>query len=238
VFRKVRGLICAQMEPRRSYWGLVYRREALLPTWRGWLLVAVLVGLLGLGFIHGIAPFLCVTAPVTNGLLVVEGWERDDALERVVAEFRSKPYGRLYVTGGPIEAGAYLSDYKTYAQRGAAILLSLGLTTNEVLAVPAPGAARDRTYNAAVALKTWFRGHGIDARELQVMTEGAHARRSRLLFQKAFGPTVKIGITSLPEPDIDRRHWWRTSLGFRSMVNETVAYLYARFLFRMEAGNS
>lgn len=219
------------------------RRQVLVPTWRGWLLLALILALLAVGAVLGISPFLCVTKPVENGLLVVEGWDRDHAMRQVVAEFRSKPYGKIYVTGGPLDYGLYLSDYGTFAQRGAAVLLTLGLTTNEVQAVPAPETRRDRTYTSAVALATWFREHGIEARSIQLMTEGPHARRSRLLYEKAFGPGVRIGITAIPDPEYDPTRWWRSSLGVRGVIDEAIAYVYARFFFwtsappRTHAGN-
>jgi hypothetical protein len=38
-------------------------------------------------------------------------------------------------------------------------------------------------------------------RSLNVVTEDAHARRTRLLFQKALGNDVTVGIISIPNPD-------------------------------------
>ncbi len=217
--------------------GLLRRRESWRPTWRGWLALALGLGVLTFLFILRIHPFLAVTEPVTGGLLVVEGWAPDYALKSAIEEFRAHHYEKLYVTGGPLQWGAPLSEYKTYAQGGAAILVKMGLSSNEVQAVPAPGVQQDRTYAAAVALRQFLRQHGIAAAKVHVLTEGLHARRSRLLFQKALGKKVQVGVTSIPVPDYDPRHWWRSSAGVRGVIGETLAYLYARLFFYPKASD-
>jgi hypothetical protein len=52
-----------------------------------------------------------------------------------------------------------------------------------------------------------------------------------LLFQKAFGDTVTVGIIAVPNPDYDARHWWRYSDGVRDVADEGIAYVYAKFFF-------
>jgi hypothetical protein len=183
-------------------------------------------------FVRGLHPFLAVNAPVRAGVLVVEGWAPDSAMEQVIAEFKQNRYQKLFVTGGPLEQGAPLSEYKTYAELGTATLLKLGLTTNEVEAVPSPPVRRDRTYASAVALRKWFADHGMSPNMINLMTGGPHARRSRLLFAKAFGKNVSVGVVAIPTSEYDPQHWWRSSQGFRVVTSEAIAYAYARVLFR------
>jgi uncharacterized SAM-binding protein YcdF (DUF218 family) len=180
---------------------------------------------------RGAYPFLAVNDPKPGGILVVEGWAADYALEAVVADSKLFSYEKVYVTGGPIEAGAPLEKYKTYAELGAATLLALGMSTNVVQPVPAPRVKQDRTYSCAVALRKWLDDHAIQVTRINLVTIGPHARRSRLLFQKSFGENMPIGVVAIREPDYDTRHWWRSSQGFRTVTDEAIAYLYARFLF-------
>ncbi len=217
-------------EPRPR-WGLVRRREVWLPTWRGWLLLGLSAAALGLFFLIRIHAFLAESAPVPGGLLAVEGWGSDETFEAAIAEFHRHPYERLYVTGGPVDTGSFLSEYKSYAERGAAILEKLGLSTNQVQAVPAPKVRRDRTYAAAESLGRWLREHGQHPSALNVLTEDTHARRSRLLYQKALGKRVAVGVIALPPADYDPKRWWRSSAGVRSVIGETIAYFYARVFF-------
>jgi len=219
------------MKSHPPFRGLLRRRECLLPTWRGWLLL-LLAGLLLATFaVKKAQSFLAVTDPVTGGALVVEGWAPDYALKDVVAEFRRHHYTRLYVVGVPLEQGAPLSEYKTSAELGAATLLKLGLDRDSVQAVPTPAVRQDRTYASALALKQWLQQHNAMPAELNLISLGAHARRSRLLFEKAFGQDARVGIIALENQDYDPEHWWKSSQGVRTVTDELIAYGYARLVF-------
>jgi hypothetical protein len=214
-----------------QYWGLLRRRPCLLPTLRGWLLLLIpSIALLILGF-RNMNAFLAVNDPAPDGVLVVEGWSPDYALETAMLEFKRNPHHKLYVVGGPLEQGAPLSEYKTYAELGSAILVRMGMNNDTVQAVPAANVQKDRTYAAAVALQTWLRQHGAIPKDINLISVGAHARRSRLLFEKTFGSNTRVGIITVEDRSYDPRHWWKSSQGVRSVVDEMIAYGYARFLF-------
>ena len=187
--------------------------------------------LLALVLVRTAYPFLAANDPQPGGVLVVEGWASDSALKLVIEELHQHHYDKLYVTGGPIEVGAPLSEYKTYAELGTATLVKLGVATNELQAVPAERVLRDRTYNSAVFLKKWLRAHGVSPVKFNLVTVGPHARRSRLLFEKALGKGATVGVIAIPSEDYDPRHWWRSSAGVRTVIGEAMAYGYARFLF-------
>jgi hypothetical protein len=181
--------------------------------------------------VRGLHPFLAVNKPLADGLLVVEGWTPDYGLKIALDEFKRNHYEKLYVTGGPLDSGTYLTPYQTYAHLGAATLVKLGLDTNLVQVVPAPLVRQDRTYTAAVSLRKWLLTHGITPTRIQLISEGPHARRSRLLYQMAMGQRVNVGVTAVPCQEYDEQHWWRYSAGVRNVIGEGLAYLYARLLF-------
>ena len=219
------------MESSKTCLGMLCRRQCLVPTLRGWLVLAL--SLLGLAFLAAaeLHPFLAITDPVPGGVLVVEGWVPDYMLEAAIAEFRQNHYARLFVTGIPLQQGAPLSEYKNYADLGAAVLVKLGLSTNEVQAVPTGLTRRDRTYTSALSLKHWWREHQMAPAQVNIITSGPHARRSRLLFEKALGKGVTVGVIALAANDYDERHWWQSSQGVRITIGEALAYAYARLLF-------
>lgn len=212
-------------------WGLLRRRQCWLPTWRGWLLLLVLFGVPLIYGFRNAAAFLAINEPVPDGVLVLEGWSPDYALAIAKTKVQQNPNHKLYVIGGPLEQGAPLSQYKTYAELGAAILLRMGMSTNVVQAVPAPYVRKDRTYAAAIALRDWFRRHGPVPKAIDLISVGAHARRSRLLFQEAFGNGTRVGVIGIEDRDYNPRRWWKSSAGVRSVLGEMIAYGYARFLF-------
>jgi hypothetical protein len=215
--------------------GLFRRRQCTVPTWRGWLLILVCALGLATATVLNAYPFLALTdpAPGSGGILVAEGWGPDFFLASVKSEFQKGSYSDLFTTGGPIEKGAKFCHYKTFAEYSEASLVEMGLDSSHLHAVPARSVLRDRTYSSAVALKQWLHEHGMKPERITLMSVGPHARRSRLLFQKAFGDDVKIGIIAVEDdtPEIERHHWWMTSEGFRSVTGEMIAYLYARVIF-------
>jgi uncharacterized SAM-binding protein YcdF (DUF218 family) len=219
------------MEPKKSFWGLLGRRQCLVPTLRGWLLLAVTCVALMLFAARVVYPFLAVTEPVPGGVLVVEGWVPDYMLEAAMAEYKRDHYARLFVTGIPLQQGAPLSEYTNYAHLGAATLVKLGMSTNDVQAVPTGFTRRDRTYATALSLKAWWREHDLAPTKVNLITGGPHARRSRLLFEKALGQGITVGVIAIPDNDYDERRWWNSSQGVRVLIGEALAYGYARLLF-------
>jgi uncharacterized SAM-binding protein YcdF (DUF218 family) len=219
------------MESSKTCLGLLRRRQCVVPTLRGWLLLAFGCAALTLLAARELHPFLAVTDPVPDGMLVVEGWVPDYMLEAAIAEFRQNHYAKLFVTGTPLEHGAPLSEYTNYAGLGAASLVKLGMSTNDVQAVPTGLTQRDRTYATALSLKHWWREHDGLPTKVNLITSGPHARRSRLLFQKALGKGVAVGVIALEARDYDERHWWHYSQGVRILIGEVLAYAYAKLLF-------
>jgi hypothetical protein len=220
------------MPPDKRGWGLFRRRTCLLPTWRGWLLIVAIIFLATVNLGRHLCTFLSLNRPAPGGVLVVEGWLPDAAMQRVVAEFQTNHYDQLVVIGGPIETGAPLSEYRTFADMGAAVLVRMGLSSNAVHAVPAERVQQDRTYVAALALKNWLQAGGISAPQVNLISSGPHARRSRLMLQYALGDTTTVGVVSIPSSEYDPAYWWRSSAGVRNVLDETFAYVYARLFFR------
>jgi hypothetical protein len=219
------------MESRKVCLGLLRRRPCLVPTWRGWLLLTLAAAALALVTALRIGLFLAVTDPIPGGILVIEGWAPAYMIEVALAEFKSQRYDKLCVIGLPLEYGAPLSEYRNFAHIGAASLVKLGLSTNDVQAVPTGYIRRDRTYAMALSLKHWLRDNQLSATNVNVITGGAHARRSRLMFEKALGKGFTVGIISLSADEDEFRRWWHSSQGTRVVIGETIAYIYARVLF-------
>jgi hypothetical protein len=184
---------------------------------------------IGLWKVH---PFLALNRPARAEDLVVEGWIPEYALRQCVDEFQSHPYRRVFTTGGPVNGlGSPAADDDTYAYVAASRLRKLGLEPPVVQMVPAKATGRDRTYTSAVALRTWLTERGISPHSINVVTLGAHARRTRLLYEKAFGDQMTVGVISVQDREYNPERWWRYSEGVREVVSESAAYLYARFIF-------
>jgi DUF218 domain len=215
--------------------GLFQRRECLVPTWQG----ALVFMLAGFGLMAmvmlTIHPYLGVTKPVSADILVVEGWVPDYVLEEAKNEFERNHYRKLYVTGGPLEVGVYLSEYKTYAELGAATLIRMGMRESAIEAVPSPSVRQDRTFTSAQSLKARLHLQTLGQKNINLVSVGAHSKRSQLLFQKAFGEDAQVGIIAIENRGYDPKHWWRSSAGVRTVLDELIAYIYAITVFPLAA---
>src|SRR4029077_4029547 len=177
-------------------------------------------------------PFLAITERVDTDVLVVEGWVHSYAIRVGAEEFNSHSYQRVFTTGGPVVGnGGYINDYQTAASVGAGLLKKAGIPAELVQMVPSHVIGRDRTYSSAIALRDWLREHDVEVRSLNIVTEGAHARRTRLLFEKALGPGIDVGVIAVNSPDFNAKRWWRYSEGVEDVIDEGVAYVYAKFFF-------
>jgi uncharacterized SAM-binding protein YcdF (DUF218 family) len=179
-----------------------------------------------------IYPFLAVTHRVNTHVLVVEGWIHEYAIRSAFREFQGHRYERIFTTGGPVVgSGGYINDFQTSASVGAGLLQKCGLPAERLQMVPSHVMDRDRTYSSAIALRDWFREHNMPVSSIEVVTEDLHARRTRLLFQKALGDKIAVGVIAIPNPDYDAKHWWRYSAGVKEVISEAAAYAYAKLLF-------
>ena len=202
-----------------------------MPTWRGWLLLLLAIGIAGVLFVRNIYGFLAVNDPLPGDILVVEGWSSDFVIEGAVEDFRKSQYKRICLTGGPIDFGHAMREHKTFAEYAKALCLKLGLPEDVLHAVPAPAVEKDRSYASALALRKWLRERSETDVKINIAGNGAHSRRTRLVYEKALGPGVRVGISNIAENGFDPKRWWKTSQGFRIVVDETIAYAYARFFF-------
>jgi uncharacterized SAM-binding protein YcdF (DUF218 family) len=222
-----------QVSPRRALWGLFHRKARWSLSWRGWLIFAFAAFLAGALLVKGAYPFLAITHRVGDAdTLVVEGWVHEYAIQAAMNEFWSGSYKRVFTTGGPVVgSGGYINDFRTSASVGADLLKKAGVPNESLQMIPSHTIDRDRTYSSAIALRVWIQEHQPSVRRINVVTENTHARRTCLLFQKALGKHVQVGIIAVPNPDYDNRHWWRYSEGVKDVGSEALAYVYARLFF-------
>jgi len=220
------------VKDQKILWGLLTRRERLGLSGLAWLLLVSFALGAGLLVLFTAQPFLAQTVRVDGHVVVMEGWLQEFAVRKVAHDFQNGPHQIIYVTGGPIIGmGDSTNDLDSLASVGADALKKYGVPPEYVQMVPAHVVGRDRTYTSAVALRNWFQTHGLKVHSFNIYTEDAHARRTRLLFQEAFGPEVAVGVIAIRDPDYDPAHWWRYSEGVRTVLGESIAYLYARLLF-------
>jgi uncharacterized SAM-binding protein YcdF (DUF218 family) len=211
--------------------GLLVRKERWTLSFRGWLLVSLIVFAAAFTISRGLYSFLAVTSRTSGEILVVEGWIHSDSVEQAATEYKAANYQNVIVVaavhkvGNKWDSGRYRPEYI------ADNLVRLGVPGERVHVVFCEVVRKDRTYESARAARRWIHEQGMPIKSIDVVTIGSHARRSRLLFQKVFGSDVKVGVLAMDDREFDPAHWWRSSEGVREVLFEGVAYIYAKFFF-------
>jgi uncharacterized SAM-binding protein YcdF (DUF218 family) len=218
--------------PAKAFWGLASRRMRWSLSWKGWLVLLLVLAGMSLFVAREIQPFLAVTDRIDTDTLVVEGWLDQVDLVQVVKEFNRGNYQHVFTTGGPVHGlGRMMNMNSTAAYIAAQHLIQLGIPQQDIEIVPSYVEARDRTYGSAVALRNWIQDHHLQVPSFMLITLNTHARRSRLLFEEAFDGRTKVGVVAIPNTDYDDSHWWRYSEGVKEILSEGASYLYVLFLF-------
>jgi hypothetical protein len=191
-------------------------------------------GLALLLFLFTIHPFLAPTKTVAADILIADNCLADYGLKKLSDEFRSKNYSLILCAGGPLEQGSHLAKYNTSAELCAAILKKIGINEAAIISIPHKKVKRDRTFASALAVKNWLAKNNIQPKGINVFSFGPHSRRSWMLFKEAIGEDIPVGIIACENRAYDPKIWWETSSGVRTVLNETIAYLYATLVFDPE----
>ncbi len=206
------------------------QQSVYFPTFFGWVtIIIVSFGFLFI-FVNSIHSFLAVCKPISSKVFIIEGWLPDYCLEQFLKKYDPDTVDKIFVTGGPLEQGSYLKEYNTFAAVGAQTLKRLGFADSIIIEVPAPYVQKDRTFTSALALKI-FLSNKSTIHSATIITLGVHARRSQLLFQKAFSDSAEIGVISIKDRDYDPKHWYVSSMGVKTVIVEIISYIYTKLLF-------
>lgn len=214
---------------------LLKRRNRLSLSWFSRILITFLVFTILLFCFKNLNRFLSENNPVASSLLVVEGFLPDYTLRNMMTEFYDGGYEKILIIGKPIGQGYYLTGYSTSAQLMRSTLIEMGMDSSLINTISIPNTvSRDRTYATGLLLSHWLDTTNAHLKRVNVYTLGCHARRSKILFQKAVGKDIKIGIIAGEDRSYDQIKWWKSSRGFRTVMNESIAYLYVRLFFNSD----
>jgi len=205
-------------------------KEARRLTLTGWMLVMFTCMALFFVWMITIYDFLAVNKPIKSNILAIEGYLFDSLLDSI-ARTGLKQESLIFVcTGVPVEKGFVCSGYTNYAFYNADVLKSKGLDSSRIITAPLEIAHTDRTYSMALAVKEKLESMGYTSGEINVVCSGTHARRSWLLYRKAFKSNWKVGVITYTD-NLYRGAWWYSSEGVRAVVYEMLAYFYCAIFF-------
>lgn len=214
---------------------LLFRRRLVpVPTLWGGLALLVLAAVLAVALGRAAGPWLAVTAPARaadgapSKVLIVEGWLGRAELEAAAEYARTHGVRRVIASGGPDDDS--FSPFPSYAERAATVMRPL-LPGVPVDAVVSPTTASDRTYVSALQVRAWMEERQLPRDAIDVYSRGVHARRTRWLYEMAFGRSTAVGVIAGAPRDQDEARWWTSSRAARAVMGEALALAWTACCF-------
>ncbi len=212
--------------------GWLFKQKMIwVPTLLGMLIIFISVVLVFILITKNTYSFLAPDVPPASKTLVIEGWIPESGLKKALDYYEANNYKYMIITGVPITQWTYSSPFSNMADASAGTMQQLFFRDTIYRAIIPSTVQRDRTYSTAIALKKLLPVWGISADTFDLFSMGAHARRSYLMFTKAF-PNARIGLITDTDPSFDHNKWYASSRGFRTVFGELISYFYSFFLFR------
>jgi hypothetical protein len=92
-----------------------------------------------------------------------------------------------------------VNNSTSFAEIARKRLLSMGLDSTKVIAVPGAKVKINRTLTSAFAFRDWLNKSKIDITGINIISLGAHARRTWMTYNKILKEKYAIGIISIPD---------------------------------------
>lgn len=208
---------------------LFKKRYVPAPTLAGCSLILLLLGAPVIWWFFCGESFFCLTERQPAETLAVEGWIGIDGIRAAKAEFEQGGYRNIVTVGG-LSGNPWDSVRWNYANEAAELLVRLGVPPEKVIAAPAPDLESHRTFGAAAVAAKILKEKLLVPINLNVFTSHSHARRSRLVFEKAFPSSTHVGVISWTPSRYHDEPWWRSSERALDLIKETVGYLFELLL--------
>jgi hypothetical protein len=119
-----------------------------------------------------------------------------------------------------------INNFNSYAQLARRRLLTLGIDSSQVIAIPGKRTRINRTLTSALAFRDWLAISDTGIKGINIVTMGTHARRTWMTYKKILNKKYDIGIISLPDyrDSHSRRH------KITKTLRETFGLIYYWFI--------
>ena len=179
--------------------------------------------------------FFSLTRRLPAEALVADRWIGRDGIRAAAEEFKLGSYGYIVVTGDMTEDRRNQSDYAETAEQE---LIGLGIPKDRIITAPSSQVARQRTFVSVAAAWKALDTSGVRPKVINVFTLGPHARRSRLVYAKVFGPATQVGVIAFVPPKYEVEPWWLSKQRTLCLLKEFVGYPFEILLNSARSSNS
>jgi len=215
---------------------IIIKKERWGFTWPGRTIVLIVVFCLVYIYINNIHSFLAQNKPINTDIMVLEGFLPDYAIKEAMNIFTKEEYKLLLITGKKRMKGSQLDQFENDGIYSAETLVKLGFDREKIRVISLESdIKKDRTYASAKAVRNWIERSANDIKSFNLVSIGCHSRRSSYLYKRVFCDHIKTGIISIENKSYKHEKWWKSSNGFRSVVQETIALIYVFTIFNPDS---
>ena len=179
--------------------------------------------------------FFSLTRRLPAEALVADGWIGRDGVRAAAEEFKLGGYHYIVVTGDVTDEQRDQSDDAVSAEQE---LIWLGIPKDRIIIAPSSHVARQRTFASVAAAWQALETRDVHPKVLNVFTLGPHARRSRLIYAKVFGPATQVGVVAFVPPKYGVEPWWLSTKRTACLFKESVGYPFEILLNSARSSNS
>ncbi len=185
------------------------------------------LGLLGaVAVLAGLHRFLAMQTPLaTAHCLIVEGWLPPFELRQCAAIALRDQYELIIVAAR--RDALQTNPAMTTLDRAQAELIAHGVPAEKIVLVGAPPTGKHRTFGAALAVRDWLKTLPAPPRQANVVSGGAHARKTHAAYRRALAGMVELGALSVRPGAYNPSWWFLSRIGLRYTLLDLVGYLYA-----------
>jgi len=133
----------------------------------------------------------------------------------------------VYYDRGRLDGEKIEEVYVSRAGSSAEFLVEQGVAAGRIQTIDAPREQINKTYTTALAVSEWLKKTEKTRLRINLITESSHARRSWMLYRKAFTDETQLGIISSDPLDYGRSDWWEHPAGRNFVLGQTLKFAYA-----------
>ncbi len=119
-----------------------------------------------------------------------------------------------------------INNFNSSAQYAKNRLLSMGIDSSLLIAIPGNKVKINRTLSSALAFRDWLKTTNIDIKGINIISIGTHTRRTWMTYNKILNEKYVIGIISLP----DNIHNYSRLSKVLKTIRETLGIIYYWFI--------
>jgi hypothetical protein len=115
-----------------------------------------------------------------------------------------------------------INNFNSYAELARNKLLSMGIDSTLIIALPGKKVKINRTLTSAFAFRDWLKTTDIEVKGINIISMGTHTRRTWMTYKRILNEKYRIGIVSIPEHNYNNSRIKR----FFKTIRETLAIIY------------